>query len=97
MPFYVAAPISTIDLLTPDGLHIPIEERSAREVTHVGSLRMAPEGAGVWNPAFDITPHRLIAGIITECGICRSPYIDSLREISEQSARDGQRGDTPGQ
>jgi len=97
VPFYVAAPLSTIDLLTPDGRHIPIEERSEREVTHVGSLRVTPEGAGVWNPAFDITPHRLIAGIITEYGICRPPYMDSLREINEQPAKDGQRGDTPGQ
>src|SRR5438105_14467176 len=68
IPFYVAAPLSTIDLDTPDGGHIPIEERNAREVTHVGSSRIAPEGACVWNPAFDVTPHRFIAGIITERG-----------------------------
>src|SRR5256884_5399851 len=62
IPVYVAAPLSTIDLDTPDGGHIPIEERNAREVTHVGSSRIAPEGACVWNPAFDVTPHQFIAG-----------------------------------
>src|SRR5438128_7560179 len=61
IPFYVAAPLSTIDLRTPDGQHIPIEERSAREVTHVGSSRVAPAGARIWNPAFDVTPHQYIA------------------------------------
>ena len=78
VPFYVAAPTSTIDLATADGEGIPIEERSPREVTHVGSSRVAAEGAGVWNPAFDVTPHRFIAGIITERGICRPPYGESL-------------------
>ena len=73
VPFYVAAPLSTIDLNTPDGNHIPIEERNAREVTHVGASRLTPEGALVWNPAFDVTPHRFIAGIITERGIFRAP------------------------
>src|SRR5438477_6009391 len=62
IPFYVAAPRSTIDLETPDGEHIPIEERSAREVTHVGGSQMAPDTALVWNPAFDVTPHSFIAG-----------------------------------
>src|SRR5438874_4002283 len=80
VPFYVAAPLSTIDLETPDGDHIPIEERSAREVTHVGGAQIAPDGARVWNPAFDVTPHRLIAGIITERGIFRPPYSESLRK-----------------
>jgi methylthioribose-1-phosphate isomerase len=79
VPFYVAAPLSTIDLQTPDGDHIPIEERSSREVTHVGGAQVAPEGALVWNPAFDVTPHALIAGIITERGILRPPYVDSLK------------------
>ncbi len=83
IPFYVAAPLSTIDLRTPDGDHIPIEERSVREVTHVGSLRIAPAGAKIWNPAFDVTPHRLIAGIITERGIVRAPYIESLKQAFE--------------
>src|SRR6478672_2625968 len=78
IPFYVAAPLSTIDLNTPDGSRIPIEERSAREVTHVGSSQLAPAGASVWNPAFDVTPHHLIAGIITEKGIFRAPFTESL-------------------
>ena len=59
IPFYVAAPLSTIDLNTPDGDHIPIEERNAREVTHVGGAQLAPAGALIWNPAFDVTPHRV--------------------------------------
>ena len=79
IPFYVAAPLSTIDLDTPDGGHIPIEERSSREVTHVGSSQLAPAGARVWNPAFDVTPHAYIAGIITERGIFRAPYTETLK------------------
>src|SRR2546430_5372673 len=83
IPFYVAAPLSTIDLNTPDGSRIPIEERSAKEVTHVGGAQLAPDGALVWNPAFDVTPHHLIAGIITERGIFRAPYTESLRQAFE--------------
>ena len=83
IPFYVAAPLSTIDLDTPDGGGIPIEERSAREVTHVGGSQIAPDGALVWNPAFDVTPHRFITGIITERGIFRAPYAESLRRAFE--------------
>src|SRR5262245_31242156 len=64
VPFYVAAPLSTIDLATPDGDHIPIEERNSREVTHIGPSQLAPDGALVWNPAFDVTPHHFISGII---------------------------------
>ena len=86
IPFYVAAPLSTIDLQTPDGSRIPIEERSSREVTHVGSSQLAPEGAQVWNPAFDVTPHHLIAGIITERGIFRPPYVESLARAFETAA-----------
>ena len=86
IPFYVAAPLSTIDLDTPDGQHIPIEERSAREVTHVGSSQVAPAGAHIWNPAFDVTPHSLIAGIITERGIFRAPYSESLKRAFEEKA-----------
>jgi methylthioribose-1-phosphate isomerase len=84
IPFYVAAPLSTIDLRTPDGSHIPIEERSAREVTHVGGSQMAPLEAKIWNPAFDVTPHRFITGIITEKGIFRAPYSESLKSAFEQ-------------
>ncbi len=84
IPFYVAAPLSTIDLRTIDGSQIPIEERNAREVTHVGSSQVAPAGAKIWNPAFDVTPHRFIAGIITERGIFRAPYTESLTSAFEK-------------
>ena len=84
VPFYVAAPLSTIDLNTPDGQHIPIEERNAREVTHVGASRLTPEGALVWNPSFDVTPHRFISGIITERGIFRPTYAESLKRAFEE-------------
>jgi methylthioribose-1-phosphate isomerase len=90
IPFYVAAPLSTIDLKTPDGDHIPIEERNQREVTHIGGSQMTPDGALIWNPAFDVTPHRFIAGIITERGIFRAPYLESLKvafEHEEAAAR----------
>jgi methylthioribose-1-phosphate isomerase len=80
IPFYVAAPLSTIDLSTPDGDRIPIEERDRREVTHLGSSRLTPEGANIRNPAFDVTPHRYITGIITERGIYAPPYSASLRD-----------------
>src|SRR6185312_9464450 len=72
-------PLSTIDLSTPDGDHIPIEERDQREVSHLGSSRLTPEGAHIRNPAFDVTPHRYITGIITERGILRPPYAESLK------------------
>jgi methylthioribose-1-phosphate isomerase len=81
VPFYVAAPLSTIDLATPDGSHIPIEQRDAREMTHHGKSQLTPVGASVWNPAFDVTPHDLVAGIITEKGIVRAPYQDTLRRL----------------
>ena len=79
IPFYVAAPWSTIDLATPDGDAIPIEERAAREVTHVGSVQLAPEGAHVRNPSFDVTPSKYITAIITERGIVRPPFLANLR------------------
>jgi methylthioribose-1-phosphate isomerase len=81
IPFYVAAPLSTIDLDTPDGSLIPIEERNAREVTHVGSARMTPEGAKIRNPAFDVTPAKYVTAIITERGIARPPYEQSLMHL----------------
>ncbi|MGM9989079.1 S-methyl-5-thioribose-1-phosphate isomerase [Desulfovibrio piger] len=74
IPFYVAAPLSTIDPRTPDGAHIPIEERPDREVTHVGETRIVPEGVPVFNFAFDVTPADCITGIITEKGVLRAPY-----------------------
>jgi methylthioribose-1-phosphate isomerase len=81
IPFYVAAPLSTIDLSAQDGSAIPIEERSSREVTHVGSSRMTPEGARIRNPAFDVTPARFVTAIITEEGIARPPYHESLARL----------------
>ena len=81
IPFYVAAPLSTIDLATPDGGCIPIEERNDREVTHIGPSRLTPEGARVRNPAFDVTPAKFVTAIITERGIARSPYSESLAEL----------------
>ncbi len=86
IPFYVAAPLSTIDLSTPDGDHIPIEERDQREVSHLGASRLTPVGALIRNPAFDVTPHRYISGIITERGIFRAPYSESLKQAFETAA-----------
>src|SRR6266446_4634613 len=85
IPFYVAAPLSTIDLNTPDGAHIPIEERHVREVTHVAGTQLAATGALIWNPAFDVTPHHFISGIITERGIFRAPYTESLRAAFDRT------------
>jgi methylthioribose-1-phosphate isomerase len=84
IPFYVAAPLSTVDLNTASGDDIPIEERNAREVSHVGSSQLAATGALIWNPSFDVTPHRFISGIITERGIFRAPYLESLKGAFEQ-------------
>jgi methylthioribose-1-phosphate isomerase len=81
IPFYVAAPISTVDLNTADGSGIPIEERKDREVTHVGSSRLTPEGARIRNPAFDVTPSKYVTAIITERGIARAPYEESLAAL----------------
>ena len=83
IPFYVAAPLSTVDLNTPDGHHIPIEERNAKEVTHMGGRQLTPSGALIRNPAFDVTPHQLVSGIITERGIFRAPYTESLKRAFE--------------
>jgi methylthioribose-1-phosphate isomerase len=78
VPFYVAAPVSTIDFEIPDGGAIPIEERDPDEVTHVGGVALAPAGVAVYNPAFDITPAALITALITEKGVARPPTPDSL-------------------
>ena len=83
IPFYVAAPVSTIDFSKPSGEQIPIEERDAREVTHIRDQRLAPEGVAVQNPAFDVTPHELIAAIITDRGVARPPYTETLRRLVE--------------
>jgi methylthioribose-1-phosphate isomerase len=84
IPFYVAAPLSTIDFRLPDGRAIPIEERAPEEVTHVNGVRLAPEGVDVANPAFDVTPAALITAIITEVGIARPPSRDSLARLVER-------------
>lgn len=81
IPFYVAAPISTIDLKVADGSGIPIEERSCEEVTHIAGRRIAPKGVRVMNPAFDVTPAQLVSAIITEVGIARPPYTQSLVQM----------------
>lgn len=81
IPFYVAAPVSTVDLSLPDGNHIPIEERNPDEVTHFAGQPVAPEGVKVWNPAFDVTPARLIEAIITDRGLARPPYRKSLEKL----------------
>jgi methylthioribose-1-phosphate isomerase len=84
IPFYVAAPISTVDLATPDGSKIPIEQRDAREVTHIAGKQMVPDGVQVENPAFDVTPAKYVAAIITERGIARAPYEQSLAQLANQ-------------
>jgi len=86
IPFYVAAPISTVDLETPDGSQIPIEQRNAKEVTHIAGRQMVPDGVEIENPAFDVTPAKYVAAIITERGIARAPYEQSLRQLAERSS-----------
>jgi methylthioribose-1-phosphate isomerase len=83
VPFYVAAPISTLDLTLTSGDQIPIEERSAAEVTHVFGNPVAPPGTAVKNPAFDVTPARYVSAIITEKGVARAPYEESLRKLAK--------------
>ena len=90
IPFYVLGPTSTIDGSCPDGDSIVIEERNPDEVTEMWyKERMAPEGVKVYNPAFDVTDHELIAGIVTEYGVARAPYTESLKEIMERKAQRG--------
>jgi methylthioribose-1-phosphate isomerase len=85
VPFYVAAPTSTLDLECATGADIPIEEREPAEVTELRGLRIAPEGVLVLNPAFDITPARYVAAIVTERGIARAPYPASLAALVSPS------------
>ena len=89
IPFYVAAPVSTVDFGAPTGAAIPIEERPDEEVTSLGGRRIAAKGVDVWNPAFDVTPARLIAAIITERGVARPPYEASLQALAERSEMQG--------
>jgi methylthioribose-1-phosphate isomerase len=86
IPFYVAAPFSTVDLETPEGGKIPIEQRSTREVTHIAGKAIAPEGVKVENPAFDVTPSKYVTAIITERGVARAPYQQSLRALADAAA-----------
>jgi methylthioribose-1-phosphate isomerase len=86
IPMYIAAPFSTVDLETPDGSGIPIEQRAASEVTHLGGKQIAPTGVEVENPAFDVTPARYIRAIITERGVATAPFGESLRRLGETKA-----------
>ena len=86
IPFYVAAPFSTVDLETADGSKIPIEERASTEVTHLGGKQIAPTNVRVENPAFDVTPAKYIAAIITERGVATAPYKESLKKLAPESA-----------
>ena len=86
VPFYVAAPVSTLDLTRASGDQIPIEQRAASEVTHVFGVPVAPEGTAVENPAFDVTPNRYVTGIITERGVAKAPYGESLRRLMSERA-----------
>jgi methylthioribose-1-phosphate isomerase len=86
IPFYVAAPFSTVDQATPDGSRIPIEQRNPREVTHIAGKQMVPDGVEVENPAFDVTPAKYVTAIVTEKGIAHEPYGESLRKLSEDVA-----------
>jgi methylthioribose-1-phosphate isomerase len=81
VPFYSVGPTTTIDITTPSGDQIPIEERPAQEVTHVGDYQITPDGVNIANPAFDVTPARYINGIITERGIIRPPYVQNIAEV----------------
>lgn len=81
VPFYVAAPLSTLDLTLASGEEIPIEQRGASEVTHVMGVPLTPAGVGVLNPAFDVTPHRYVSAIITEAGVARAPFEVSLKRL----------------
>ncbi len=88
IPFYVAAPLSTVDLGTPDGSKIPIEQRNQREITHIGGKQMTPDGVGIENPAFDVTPAKYVTAIITERGIARAPYQHSLSTLAHQISKE---------
>ena len=84
IPFYIAAPLSTIDMTLSDGTGIPIEQRAPDEVTHIGERRIVPQGVPVKNPAFDVTPNELVTAIITEKGIAKPPYAESLTKLFEK-------------
>ena len=85
IPFYVAAPLTTLDLSLATGVEIPIEERDPMEVTHIKDHQLAPDGIKVHNPAFDVTPNHLIAAIITDKGVARAPYVESLKRLGKEA------------
>jgi methylthioribose-1-phosphate isomerase len=85
IPFYVAAPLTTLDLKLKSGEEIPIEERDEKEVTHIREYQLAPDGISVHNPAFDVTPNHLITAIITDKGVARAPYEEALKQLFEQA------------
>src|SRR2546422_2616546 len=87
IPFYVAAPISTVDLETPDGSKVPIEQRNPAEVTHIAGKAITPAGVEIENPAFDVTPAKYVTAIVTERGIARAPYEESLRELVKEESQ----------
>lgn len=88
IPFYIAAPVSTFDFSIASGKEIPIEERAAEEVKSFRSEQTAPSGVATFNPAFDVTPSELIAGIITEYGVVTAPYIENIKKLQEKSKED---------
>jgi methylthioribose-1-phosphate isomerase len=87
IPFYVAAPLTTLDLSLKSGEEIPIEERDEKEITHIREYQLAPDGISVHNPAFDVTPNHLIAAIITNKGVARAPYTETLKQLFEEAVR----------
>ena len=87
IPFYVAAPLSTVDMDTETGDSIPIEERGASEVTHVAGHAVAPEGISVRNPVFDVTPFSYVSAIVTERGVARAPYEPAFRRLANRAGR----------
>jgi methylthioribose-1-phosphate isomerase len=90
IPFYVAAPLSTVDFETADGSGIPIEQRDGKEVTHIAGRQMVPDGVEVENPAFDVTPAKFVTAIVTEKGIARAPYGESLKRLAPKPAAPGE-------
>lgn len=86
IPFYVAAPFSSIDMEMPDGSKVPIEQRSSREVTHIGDRQLTPTGVKIENPAFDVTPAKFVTAIVTDRGVAQPPFAESLKRLANQAA-----------
>lgn len=86
IPFYVAAPFSSIDMEMPDGSKVPIEQRSSREVTHIGDRQLTPAGVKIENPAFDVTPAKYVTAIVTDRGVAQPPFAESLKRLADQAA-----------